>query len=228
MNVRLNTLATKIDASNRRLHVVDEGGVEDLVSYDQLIVGTGAVSARPPIEGLIGANTLGPDDGVHLLHSMGDTFALMRTLEALEPESAVIVGAGYIGLEMAESLITRGLSVTQFEQLPEVLPTVDPSIGALVHAELVARGVTVSTETTVKRIGRSTGGASGRLEVSTTNSVGDNAKTYADLVLVVVGVRPDTTLAVAAGAALGAGGAIDVNRGMRTESTASSQPATAS
>ncbi len=217
MNLRLNTLATRIDASNRRLHVVDEAGADDLLSYDQLIVGTGAVSARPPIEGLIGADTLGPDDGVHLLHSMGDTFALMRTLEALEPATAVIVGAGYIGLEMAESLVTRGLSVTQFEQLPEVLPTVDPSIGAMVHAELAAHGVTVRTETTVKRIQRSPSGASGRFEVSTTNSVGDDARTYADLVLVVVGVRPDAKLAVAAGATLGAGGAINVDHGMRTE-----------
>ena len=58
---------------------------------------------------------------------MGDTFELMRTLEEAQPASAVIVGAGYIGLEMAEGLSARGLAVTQIEQLPEVLPTVDPS-----------------------------------------------------------------------------------------------------
>ena len=136
MQVRLNTLATKIDVLGRRLHVVDESGVEDQIAYDQLVVGTGAVSARPPIEGLVGPDALGPADGVHLLHSMGDTFELMRTLEEDQPASAVIVGAGYIGLEMAEGLQARGLSVTQFEQLPEVLPTVDPSLGALVNAEL--------------------------------------------------------------------------------------------
>ena len=67
---------------------------------------------------------------------MGDTFAVMRTLEERSPASALIVGAGYIGLEMAEALTARGLSVTQMEQLPEVLPTVDPELGALVHAEL--------------------------------------------------------------------------------------------
>ena len=88
---------------------------------------------RPPIGGL---DTLGPDDGVHLLHSMGDTFAVMRTLEDKTPATAVIVGAGYIGLEMADALTTRGLHVIQMEQLPEVLPTVDPPLGALVHGQL--------------------------------------------------------------------------------------------
>ena len=136
MQVRLNTLATKIDVDGRRLHVVDEAGIEDQIAYDQLVVGTGAISARPPIEGLVGPDALGPADGVHLLHSMGDTFELVRTLEEDQPASAVIVGAGYIGLEMAEGLTARGLTVTQFEQLPEVLPTVDPSLGALVNAEL--------------------------------------------------------------------------------------------
>ena len=89
-------------------------------------LGTGAVPVRPPIGGL---GTLGPDDGVHLLHSMGDTFAVMRTLEENAPGAAVIVGAGYIGLEMADALTTRGLQVIQMEQLPEVLPTVDPALG---------------------------------------------------------------------------------------------------
>src|SRR6266852_3928550 len=79
--------------------------------------------------------------GVHLLHSMGDTFAVMRTLEQAAPAGAVIVGAGYIGLEMADALTVRGLRVTQMEQLSEVLPTVDPRLGALVHAELAGRGV---------------------------------------------------------------------------------------
>jgi hypothetical protein len=61
------------------------------------VVGTGAVSARPPITGLTGLDSLGPADGVHLLHSMGDTFAVMDSLTARDPKTAAIIGAGYIG-----------------------------------------------------------------------------------------------------------------------------------
>jgi NADPH-dependent 2,4-dienoyl-CoA reductase/sulfur reductase-like enzyme len=216
MNVRLNSLATTIDVAGHTLRVVDETGVEDAIKYDQLVIGTGAVSARPPIEGLSGDDALGSSDGVHLLHSMGDTFELMRTFETLHPASVVIVGAGYIGLEMAEGLSARGLSVTQLEQLPEVLPTVDPSLGALVHAELSAHEITVKIGTTVKKIGRAPSSATGRFQIDALDAAGNAIAVFADMVLVVVGVRPNTTLAVAAGAELGVGGAISVDRGMRT------------
>lgn len=216
MQLRLNTRATAIDVGGHQLTVVDESGSEDHLSYDQVVVGTGAVSARPPIAGLAGRGALGIDDGVHLLHSMGDTFALMRTLEETHPASAIIVGAGYIGLEMAEGLRARGLAVTQFEQLPEVLPTVDPSLGALVHATLSEEGIDVRTSTTVKRITTAPSGSPGRLQVDATDDCDTAQTTFADLVLVVVGVRPDTGLAVSAGAKLGIGGAINVDRRMRT------------
>ena len=140
-------------------------GEEELLSYDSMVIGTGAVSVRPPIDGLAGQDALGVADGVHLLHSMGDTFAVMRTLEESDPSSAVIVGAGYIGLEMAEALVARGLKVTQFEQLPEVLPTVDPELGSLVPLELSEHGVEVLTETTVTRIALAPAGSPGRLQV---------------------------------------------------------------
>ena len=78
-----------------------------MLAYDALVVGTGAVPVRPPIGGL---DQLGPEQGVHLLHSMGDTFALTAPSSAPALKRAVIVGAGYIGLEMAEGLTTRGLS----------------------------------------------------------------------------------------------------------------------
>ena len=126
MRLRLDTTARRIDVPGRKLLVTSADGGEELLGYDKLIVGTGAVPVRPPIGGLAGPGALGPADGVHLLHSMGDTFAVMRTLEQAAPASAVIVGAGYIGLEMADALTVRGLQVTQMEQLPEVLPTVDP------------------------------------------------------------------------------------------------------
>jgi NADPH-dependent 2,4-dienoyl-CoA reductase/sulfur reductase-like enzyme len=157
-----------------------------------------------------------PPRRVHLLHSMADTFAVMRTIEQAAPASAVIVGAGYIGLEMADALTIRGLAVTQLEQLPEVLPTVDPALGGLVHAELAARGVEVLTGTTVRAISRAAPGQAGRLAVQATAADGAAVTRLADMVLVVVGVRPDTTLAAGAGATLGVKDAIAVDRAMRT------------
>jgi len=153
---------------------------------------------------------------VHLLHSMGDTFAVMRTLETAGPASAVIVGGGYIGLEMADALTFRGLQVTQMEQLPQVLPTVDPELGALVHAELTAHGVEVLASTTVQAITRNTTGQPGHLHVHATAADGTAVTRAADMVLVVVGVRPDAALATGAGATLGVKGAIAVDSGMRT------------
>src|SRR5439155_23313416 len=147
-------------------------GGEELLAYDQLVIGTGAGPVRPPIAGLAGPGALGAADGAHLLHSMGDTFALMHTLAETSPGRAVIVGAGYIGLEMADALTIRGLAVTQMEQLPEVLPTVDPQLGAHVHAELAAHGVEVLAGTTVRQISRATPGQAGRVQVQATAADG--------------------------------------------------------
>ena len=216
IHLRLDTTARRIDVAGRKLLVTSADGAEEVLSYDKLVIGTGAVPVRPPIDGLHDPDILGPDDGVHLLHSMGDTFALMRTLEEASPASAVIVGAGYIGLEMADALTTRGLQVIQMEQLPEVLPTVDPALGRLVHEQLATRGVEVLTSTTVRQITRAAAGDGGRLRVDAEAADGTPVSRLADTVLVVVGVRPDTALAASAGAALGAKGAIAVDRSMRT------------
>ena len=91
MNLRLDTTARRIDVSGRKLLVTTPKGHEELLAYDKLVVGTGAAPVRPPIGGL---ESLGPEDGVHLLHSMGDTFAVMRTLEDKVPATAVSSAPG--------------------------------------------------------------------------------------------------------------------------------------
>ncbi len=216
MWLRLDTTARRIDVPGRKLLITSADGKDELLAYDKLVVGTGAVPVRPPIGGLAGPDALGPADGVHLLHSMGDTFAVMRTLETAAPASAVIVGGGYIGLEMADALTVRGLAVTQIEQLEQVLPTVDPQLGAHVHAELAAHGVEVLAGAVVQAITRSAAGQAGRLEVQATGADGTAVTRSADMVLVVVGVRPETALAAEAGATLGVRGAIAVDEQMRT------------
>ncbi|GHG99102.1 NAD(P)/FAD-dependent oxidoreductase [Streptomyces lanatus] len=200
--VHTDTLATGIDVTGKQLTLRDAEGRTDQLPYDALIVGTGAVSARPPIAGLSGSDALGPQDGVHLLHSMGDTFAFMQSLAERRPKSVVVIGAGYIGLEMAEALTTRGLKVTQIEALPEVLPTVDVELGALVHDELAAHGVEVITGTQVSAITRAPAGD--LLHVHAAGPGGAAFTRGTELVLVIVGVR------------LGAKGAIDVDEYMRT------------
>lgn len=210
MRLRLDTLATRIDAVEHRLLVRDREGEQTWVDYEALVVGTGAVPVRPPIEGL---DQLGPADGVHLLHTMGDTFDLTASLERITPRTALIVGAGYVWLEMAEGLTTRGVAVTQVEMLAQVLPTVDAELSALVQAELERNGVQVHTGTTVRDIGH---GPAGGLRVGGVGPDGEPLTWDVDLVLVVVGVRPDAGLLVAAGASTGPRGAVLVDGGMAT------------
>ncbi|WP_434969015.1 FAD-dependent oxidoreductase [Microbacterium sp. bgisy207] len=208
MALRLDTLATRIDTAARRLSVRDTEGGESEIAYDELIVGTGALPSRAGIDGL---EELGPADGVHVIHSMGDTFALERDLQERQPRTAIIIGAGYVGLEMAEGFAARGMAVTQLQRGPEVLSTLDPELASIVHDELVAHGVTVHTRTIVRSVER-TGAA---LRVHATVD-GEAVSHDADVILLVVGVRPITALLEQAGARLGAGRAVVVDESMRT------------
>ncbi|MHB8393704.1 MAG: FAD-dependent oxidoreductase [Candidatus Dormibacteria bacterium] len=213
--LRLNTTAQRIDAEAHTAIVRDQAGTSLVVPYHRLVVATGAAAIAPPIAGLSGSDALGSDEGVHLLHTMEDAFAVMRNLQAERLQRAVIVGAGYIGLEIAEALTERGLAVTQVEQLPEVLPTVDWEIGSLIHAELSDKGVDVRCGTAVTKIARAGRLGARGLEVSTTSDSGPEILA-ADIVLVVAGVRPDSWLAAEAGVAVDPRGAIQVDRRMRT------------
>jgi len=208
MNLRLDTWAQDIDVAGQKLIVRQpDGGIEAL-AYDELVVGTGAL---PSHAGIAGLDDLGPEDGVHVIHSMGDTFALNRYLDDRDPLTAIIIGAGYVGLEMAEAFTVRGIRVTQLQRGPEVLSTLDPELGALIHNELDANGVEVVVNSVVTRVEKTEAG----LTVHGVHGDAPFART-ADLVLAVVGVRPNTELLERAGATLGAGRAVVVDDGMRT------------
>jgi NADPH-dependent 2,4-dienoyl-CoA reductase/sulfur reductase-like enzyme len=196
----LDHTARAIDPTGKQVTVTSPRGGEHQLGYDRLVIGTGAVPVRPPIDGL-------HLPGVHVLHTMGDTFALHHAL-TVGARSAVIVGGGYIGLEMAEAFTARGLVVTLVEQAPAVMPTVDMELGRLLGEELRRHDVQVVNDVTVKAIHQGAGGLTVAGEPDFTAT--------ADLVLVVVGVRPDTDLAVAAGVQTGVRGAIRVDRRMRT------------
>jgi NADPH-dependent 2,4-dienoyl-CoA reductase/sulfur reductase-like enzyme len=196
----LDHTAQAIEPAGKQVTVTSQHGGERQLGYDELVIGTGAVPVRPPIDGL-------DLPGVHVLHTMADTFALHQALAA-GAGSAIIVGGGYIGLEMAEAFTARGLAVTLVEQAPAVMPTVDLELGRLLGEELGRNDVEVVNDVTVKAIHRD----AARLTVA-----GEpDFAAAADLVLVVVGVRPDTDLAVAAGVETGVRGALRVDRRMRT------------
>jgi NADPH-dependent 2,4-dienoyl-CoA reductase/sulfur reductase-like enzyme len=195
----LDHTARAIDPTGKQVTVTSQRG-EWQLGYDRLVIGTGAVPVRPPIDGL-------DLPGVHVLHSMGDIFALGQALET-GVRSVVIVGGGYIGLEMAEAFTSRGLAVTLVEQAPAVMPTVDPELGELLGQELRRHDVQVVNDVTIKAIHHDAGGLTVAGEPDFTVT--------ADLVLVVVGVRPDTDLAVAVGVETGVRGALRVDRRMRT------------
>jgi NADPH-dependent 2,4-dienoyl-CoA reductase/sulfur reductase-like enzyme len=147
---------------------------------------------------------------VHVLHTMPDTFAVQDTLRDIPDDATgLIIGAGYVGMEMAEALTARGLRVIVVEHLPQVLPrTLDPDLATVVETHLREQGVEVRCGTGVESISFD---QPGRLRVHL-----DQEVISAAVVLVAAGVDPDTELAVDAGLELGAAGAIEVDRQMRT------------
>lgn len=209
IKLHLNETAVEINTSDRHVVTLLPDGSRNTYSYDRLVIGTGAVPVKPRIEGI-------ELPGVFVLHTMEESFAFHRRLKD-KPRSAVIVGAGYIGLEMADALRHRGMTIALIEQLPQVMRTVDPAIAQRVEALLIEHGVTVKTGTIVQAITEEKkrlpfSGSRGRLQVR----CADGYTATGDIVLVVVGVRPASELAKNCGVQTGERGAILVDRAMRT------------
>jgi NADPH-dependent 2,4-dienoyl-CoA reductase/sulfur reductase-like enzyme/rhodanese-related sulfurtransferase len=169
-------------------------GEEDAVSYDKLVLSMGAAPVRPPIPGYDRARTL---------RTVEDAARLASDVD-VAPATAVVIGAGFIGLEMAENLVGQGIDVTIVEATPQVLPPLDPEIAILVCDELVAHGVRVETGATVSSIDENT------------VTLADGRVLAADLVVGAIGVRPDVRLAELAGLELGPSGGIAVNEANQT------------
>lgn len=200
--VQLNTRAVEIQPELKTVVTLSDEAGKNTMAYDRLVIATGAESIRPPIRGI-------DEPGVFLLHSMGDSFAVAEFLEHYQPRRALIIGAGYIGLEMADALTHRGLKVTVVEQQNRVLPTVDQAMGILLGHKLSAQGIDVQTGVKIHRIEPTRDS----LRVLGTPAFDNEV----DMVLVVVGVQPVTGLAQQAGLRLGLHGAIPVDRAMATE-----------
>ena len=201
IHLLLNHTATEIDPDKNQVKVIAKNGSSKTLEYDRLVIGTGAVSVQPDFEGL-------QLPGVFTLRWMDDSFAMQSFLTKQNPKSAIIIGAGYIGMEMADALTYRGLKVTVVEYFDSVLTTVDPEFGNLVRDELEKNGVTVNTGIAVEKIEKN--------EQGLTVSGSKDFSVSANVVLVAVGARPETKLAQAAGIEIGIKNAIKVDRRMRT------------
>lgn len=194
-------LAIRLDPAAREVTVRGRGDVEDVLRYDTVVIATGA---RPRVTGVRGADL----PGVHPFHTMADGVTVRARMEGERVRSVAIVGGGYIGIEMADAFTHRGLHVTLVSHRPTVLPTLDPSLGALLQVELEKRGVVVQTGTRVDEIAKS----GSWLKVRSA----DGWSATADLVLLGAGVQPNSELARDAGVTTGIAGAIRVDRRMRT------------
>ncbi|EMF0290874.1 FAD-dependent oxidoreductase [Enterococcus faecium] len=198
LDVRPNHEVTAIFPENKTVEVV-HGGQKHLEQYDVLVLSPGAKPVVPSIPGITEA------DNVFSIRNVPDIDKVMHALEK-QPNRAVIVGAGFIGLEMAENLKKRGLEVMVIEQAPHILPTLDEEMAAFIEKELSHQGVEVITSHAVARF--EDHGKRLRLD--------DGRTIPADLVILSIGVRPDNQLAVTAGIELGIRGGILVDERYQT------------
>jgi NADPH-dependent 2,4-dienoyl-CoA reductase/sulfur reductase-like enzyme len=185
----------------KRVIVTDSSGGFKNLDYDKLIIATGAVSAKPQISGI-------DHPGVFFLRWIPDCLAIDRFLTERKPKSAVIIGAGYIGMEMAESLTGRGLKVHVVEFAESVMPSIDVDFAERIRETLIRNGITVDNNISVESITK----MNNRLIVKGT----DNYETAADLVLVAVGSVPNTALGQSIGMNTGIKGALKVDQKMET------------
>ncbi|SNY77229.1 NADPH-dependent 2,4-dienoyl-CoA reductase, sulfur reductase [Nocardia amikacinitolerans] len=202
IDLRLRTEVLEIDVAGRRVRSRDlESGAESWTGYDQLVIATGARPIRPALPGIDAA-------GVHGVQTLDDGQALIDTLVATEGKRAVVVGAGYIGVEMAEALINRGYRVTVLDRGAEPMSTLDPDMGALVRTAMCGLGIEIVSDAEVTEIRIDD---SGRVRAVATAE----GEYPADVVVLGIGVRPETALARAAGLPLGEYGGLLTDLSMR-------------
>ena len=190
LDVRVDTEVVEIDVSNHEVIARStlDGGTESF-GYDKLILSPGAAPIRPPLPGF---------DRVRVLRTVEDAERLLADVGG-RPATAVVIGAGFVGLETAENLVRNSISVTVVEAADQVLTPLDSEMAILVAAELVSKGVAVETGVAV-------------CEVTETGITLADGRTFpGELVVGSVGVSPDIRLAKMAGLALSPNGAIAVD-----------------
>ncbi|MFF7253453.1 FAD-dependent oxidoreductase [Streptomyces microflavus] len=205
IDLRMRTEVTEIDVAGRRVRALDrESGDTYWTGFDKLVIATGARPVRPELPGI-------DAPGVHGVQTLGDGQALLDSLDALDSgrrRRAVVVGAGYIGVEMAEAMLKRGFEVTVLNRGEQPMATLDPDMGRLVHDAMDGLGITTVNGASVTKI---LTGPDGRV-----SEVATEERTYpADVVVLGIGVEPESELAREAGLTMGPHGGLLTDLAMR-------------
>lgn len=202
IEVRLGCEVVEVKPGARSVEVVDEAGGRRSERYDYLVLATGAEPVAPGWDGVELEN-------VFALRSLSDGIALRRFVEERRPATAVIAGTGFIGVEMAEALLERGMQVTMIGRSERLLSAFEAEFAQPVIDELTGRGLRLVFGQQVQRLEGNEGRVSG--------VVTDAERIPAELVLLAVGVRPAVALARQAGIGLGRSGAIAVSERQKTD-----------
>jgi NADPH-dependent 2,4-dienoyl-CoA reductase/sulfur reductase-like enzyme/peroxiredoxin family protein/TusA-related sulfurtransferase/rhodanese-related sulfurtransferase len=202
VDVRTGHEATAIDAKAKTVTIVEKAtGRSYAESYDALVLSPGAEPVKPPIPGI-------EDERIFTLRSVPDIDAIKEYIDARRPGRAAVIGAGFIGLEMAENLRERGVFVTIVEALDQVMNVIDPEMAAIVHQHIKAKGVELYLSDSVAAFER----RDGKIVIKLKSGV----ELPVDMAILSIGVRPETPLAREAGLKLDQRGAIVVDASMLT------------
>ncbi|MGI6450227.1 MAG: CoA-disulfide reductase [Desulfitobacteriia bacterium] len=199
LDIRTKSEVLNINRQEKKVEVKDlKTGEHYTESYDYLILSPGASPIIPEIEGL----TATP--GVFTLRSIPDADAILKYLEEKSPQNAVVIGGGFIGLEMVENLAERGLKVSLVEATDQVQPAVDYEMACFLHAHLQEKGVELILQDKIVKVGNGKAVLQSGRELAT------------DMLIVAIGVKPENDLALKAGLEIGERGAVRVNEFLQT------------
>lgn len=196
--VHINTTATEIDRENKIVYAVDsKTGEKKSFEYTKLILAQGGKPIAPPIPGA-------EQQHVFQLWTLEDMDKIHSFIENRKPKTAVVVGGGFIGLEMTEALVKRGMKVSVVEMMPHVMGIMEAEIAGFIQQELLSYGVNILTNNAVTEIGKNN------------VTLKDGAKIEADMVLLSIGVRPTLKLAQESGLEIGEAGGLLVDSNLKT------------
>jgi NADPH-dependent 2,4-dienoyl-CoA reductase/sulfur reductase-like enzyme/rhodanese-related sulfurtransferase len=202
IDVRLENEVMSIDRHTRQITVKNrQTGVIDQESYDALVLAPGAAPIRPPLAGI-------DLTGIFVVRTIPDSRQIRTWIDDHQVKRAVVVGGGFIGLEMAENLVDRGIEVTLIESQSQIMSPLDPEMVVSVQEKMRSHHVNLVLGDSVTKFERNDNG------ISVTTKSGATHTT--DIVILGIGVRPETALAKAAGLEIGDRGGIRVNKWMQT------------